>query len=118
MSSVARLLRPGGRLVAEAFVFDPEKAQNGVSVRHVGLDRVLLDVVQVDEGEQAITGQRIEITETGNRLFPYVLRYAAPDQMDAIATAAGLRLEDRWEDWHGTAFHDGSPAHVSVWSKP
>ena len=118
MSSVARLLRPGGRLVAEAFVFDPEKAQNGVSVRHVGLDRVLLDVVQVDEGEQAITGQRIEITETGNRLFPYVLRYAAPDQMDAMATAAGLRLEDRWEDWHGTAFHDGSPAHVSVWSKP
>ena len=75
-------------------------------------------VVQFDEAEQVITGQRIEISAAGNRLFPYVLRYASPDQMDDMATAAGLRLEDRSEDWHGATFDDSSPAHVSVWSKP
>ena len=83
----------------------------------MGLDRVLLDVVKVDGAEQVITGQRIEISAAGNRLFPYVLRYATPNQMDAMASAAGLRLEDRSEDWHGTTFDDGSPAHVSVWVK-
>jgi ubiquinone/menaquinone biosynthesis C-methylase UbiE len=118
MASAARLLRMGGRLVVEAFVFDPEKAHDGVSTRLVELDRVLLDVVQFDEAEQVITGQRIEISAAGNRLFPYVLRYASPDQMDDMATAAGLRLEDRSEDWHGATFDDSSPAHVSVWSKP
>jgi len=92
-------------------------ARDGVSVRDVDLDRVLLDVVKVDQAEQVITGQRIEISAAGNRLFPYVLRYATPEQLDVMATTAGLELEDRWEDWHGTTFDDTSPAHVSIWSK-
>ena len=117
MASAARLLQGGGRFVVEAFVPDPKLATDGVSARHVDLDRVLLDVVKVDGAEQVITGQRIEISAAGNRLFPYVLRYATPEQMDAMASAAGLRLEDRAEDWHGTTFDDGSPAHVSVWVK-
>lgn len=117
MASAARLLQGGGRFVVEAFVPDPKLATDSVSARHVGLDRVLLDVVKVDGAEQVITGQRIEISAAGNRLFPYVLRYATPEQMDAMASAAGLRLEDRAEDWHGTTFDDGSPAHVSVWVK-
>jgi len=117
MVSTARLLRSGGRLLMEAFVPDPEVARDGVSVREVDLDRVLLDVVKVDQAEQVITGQRIEISAAGNRLFPYVLRYATPEQLDVMATTAGLVLEDRWEDWHGTTFDDRSPAHVSVWSK-
>ena len=117
MASAARLLQGGGRFVVEAFVPDPKLAPAGVSARYVGLDRVLLDVVKVDGAEQVITGQRIEISAAGNRLFPYVLRYATPEQMDAMASAAGLRLEDRAENWHGTTFDDGSPAHVSVWVK-
>ena len=117
MASAARLLRSGGRFLVEAFVPDPEMARDGVSVRDVDLDRVLLDVVKVDQAEQVITGQRIEISAAGNRLFPYVLRYATPEQLDVMATTAGLVLEDRWEDWHGAAFDDRSPAHVSVWSK-
>ena len=117
MASAARLLQGGGRFVVEAFVPDPKLATDGVSARYVGLDRVLLDVVKVDGAKQVITGQRIEISAAGNRLFPYVLRYATPNQMDAMASAAGLRLEDRAEDWHGTTFDDESPAHVSVWVK-
>ena len=117
VGSVARLLRPGGRYVIEAFVPDPE-AHDGLSVRDVGLDRVLLDVVRTDVEAQIITGQRIEVTATGNRLFPYVLRYATPDQLDAMATAAGLVLEGRTEDWSGTPFTGDSPLHVSTWRSP
>ena len=117
VASVARLLRPGGRFVIEAFVPDPE-AHDGLSVRDVGLDRVLLDVVRTDVEAQIITGQRIEVTATGNRLFPYVLRYATPDQLDAMATAAGLVLEGRTGDWSGTPFTGDSPLHVSTWRSP
>ena len=117
VDSVSRLLHPGGRFVIEAFVPDPE-AHDGLSVRDVGLDRVLLDVVHTDVKAQIITGQRIEVTAAGNRLFPYVLRYATPDQLDAMATASGLALEDRTGDWSGTPFTEDSPFHVSTWRSP
>ena len=117
VAAVARLLRPGGRFVVEAFVPAPE-AYDGVSVRKIDVDRVLLDVAAIDSDTQVIAGQRIEITPAGNRLFPYLLRYATPEQFDALAADVGLSLEHRWADWSGTPFDDeGSQSHVSVWQR-
>jgi SAM-dependent methyltransferase len=117
VAAVARLLRPGGRFVVEAFVPAPE-AYDGVSVRKIDVDRVLLDVAAIDPDTQVIAGQRIEITPAGNRLFPYLLRYATPEQFDALAADVGLSLEHRWADWSGTPFDDeGSHSHVSVWQR-
>ena len=117
VAAVARLLRPGGRFVVEAFVPAPE-AYDGVSVRKIDVDRVLLDVASIDPDTQVIAGQRIEITPAGNRLFPYLLRYATPEQFDALAAGVGLSLEHRWADWSGTPFDDeGSQSHVSVWQR-
>ena len=117
VAAVARLLRPGGRFVVEAFVPAPE-AYDGVSVRTIDVDRVLLDVASIDPDTQVIAGQRIEITPAGNRLFPYLLRYATPEQFDALAADVGLSLEHRWADWSGTPFDDeGSQSHVSVWQR-
>ncbi|MEC9202268.1 MAG: class I SAM-dependent methyltransferase [Actinomycetota bacterium] len=117
VAAVARLLRPGGRFVVEAFVPAPE-AYDGVSVRKIDVDRVLLDVAAIDSDTQVIAGQRIEITPAGNRLFPYLLRYATPEQFDALAAGVGLSLEHRWADWSGTPFDDeGSQSHVSVWQR-
>ena len=117
VTAVARLLRPGGRFVVEAFVPAPE-AHDGMSVRAIEVDRVLLDVATIDPDTQLITGQRIEISEAGNRLFPYLLRYATPAQFDDLAAGAGLALEYRWADWSGTAFDEASASHVSAWRKP
>lgn len=115
VAAVARLLRPGGRFVVEAFVPAPE-AHDGMSIRSIDVDRVLLDVATIDPDTQLITGQRIEISEAGNRLFPYLLRYVTPEQLDALAAGAGLSLEHRWADWSGTPFDDeASASHVSVW---
>ena len=114
---VSRLLEPGGRFVMEAFVPDPG-AHDGMSVRAVELDRVVMDVTVTDLDKQLITGQRIEITETGNRMFPYHLRYATPDQIDQMASAAGLDLEYRWADWSRSEFNRESGYHVSVWRRP
>jgi hypothetical protein len=35
-----------------------------------------------------------------------------------MARLAGLRLKDRWADWHGAPLSEDSRSHVSVWEKP
>ena len=119
LQGVAQLLGIDGRLFLEAFVPDPDAhdptGAGTVTVRSIELDRVVLDVVAIDPDAQTITGQRIEMTADGNRLLPYVLRYATAEQLDAMAAEAGLVLVDRHRDWSGMPFTDGSDTHVSTW---
>ncbi|MEE2767846.1 MAG: class I SAM-dependent methyltransferase [Actinomycetota bacterium] len=117
IAGAAELLAPGGRLVVEAFVPDPD-AHEGVSIRAIEADAVVLDIARFNRESQEITGSRVEISGSGNRLFPYYLRYATPDQIDLMATTAGLMLQERWADWSSTPFDEESPGHVSIWSKP
>ena len=109
---VARRLRPGGHFVVETFVPDQQHdttAQSDVSVRSMTVDRVVLSVSQNDPGKQQAFGQFIEITETGGvRLRPWSIRWATLPQLDAMASAAGFELADRWADMSGAPFdHDG-----------
>ena len=117
VAGVARLLAPGGHFAVEAFVPDPD-SHEGISVRAIEADAVVLDIARFDRDTQEIVGQRVEVGASGNRLFPYHLRYATPDQMDAMATAAGLAARGRWADWSGSPFNEDSTGHVSVWSRP
>jgi SAM-dependent methyltransferase len=115
--NVAARLRPGGRFVVEAFV--PDSGRVGptdvVVPRHVAADRVVLSVTQSRPDEQTLLGQYIDITEGGIRLRPWHIRYGRPDQLDAMARAAGLTLEGRFAGWREEPFDDDSPAHVSVY---
>jgi SAM-dependent methyltransferase len=117
VAGVARLLAPGGHFAVEAFVPDPD-SHEGISVRAIEADAVVLDIARFDRDTQEIVGQRVEVGASGNRLFPYHLRYATPDQMDVMATAAGLAARGRWADWSGSPFNEDSTGHVSVWSRP
>jgi hypothetical protein len=45
-------------------------------------------------------------------------RYVWPSELDLMALLAGLRLRDRWSDWHRAPFTIESTSHVSVWEKP
>ena len=74
------------------------------SPRHLTADEVVLTVSQHDRAEQTITGQHIHLTEAGIRLRPWHLRYAGPDELDAMAAAAGLELAWRHADWAGAPF--------------
>ena len=117
VAGAAGLLAPGGYFVVEAFVPDPN-SHEGISIRAIESDAVVLDIASFDRSTQEIVGQRVEVGVSGNRLFPYHLRYATPRQIDAMATAAGLVARDRWADWSGSSFEEDSTSHVSVWSKP
>ena len=66
--------------------------------------------------DQRADGQFVEFTERGGvRLRPWSIRWATPEQLDAMAAAAGMTLVDRWEDMTMTPFDDDSPGHVSVY---
>lgn len=113
----ARHLVPGGRVAIEAFVPpEPGTAPNSVvSPRTIAADHVVLTVARRDEAAQTIAGQHIEISEAGIKLRPWMVRYAAPRELDEMAAEAGLTLVRRDADWRGTPFDDTSTAHVSLY---
>lgn len=117
MTAIAQRLAGGGRLVIEAFVPSEDAAAgNSVSVRSLAADRVVLSASRTDPQRQIAEGQHIEFTETGGvRLRPWAVRWATPEQLDHMATTAGLRREHRWSDFAGTAFDAHSTRHVSVY---
>jgi SAM-dependent methyltransferase len=102
-----RVLRNAGAFVVETFVpVSGTSVRSGVDVRRIEIDRVVLSASRLDPRDQTISGQHIQIDETGIRLRPWFLHYAYPDELDAIAAAQGFEPEDRWGDWSGTAFDD------------
>jgi SAM-dependent methyltransferase len=119
VANVADRLRPGGSFVVEAFVPDPEPSGDGGRVvpSVIDSDRVVLQVTRRDADAQTVSGNTVTITERGIRLRPWLIRYAAPAELDAMATAAGLDLVERWSDWRGSAFDDESSRHVTVYRK-
>ncbi len=119
LQRVHDVLAPGGWFVLEAFVPPADDGDtSGVSARTVEVDRVVLTAARRDAATQTISGQHIEITEQGVRLRPWMVRYAAPAELDAMAAAAGLRLIERHADWHGAPFHEASDSHVSAYRRP
>jgi hypothetical protein len=90
-----------------------------VSTQTVAIDRVVLAVADHDAAQQVITGQHIELRDGQPvRLRPWRLRYLHPEQLDALAVAAGLEREYRWADWSGAPFKDDSETHVTIYRRP
>jgi hypothetical protein len=80
--------------------------------------RVALDVARIDPATQFMYTTQVHLRDGGVRVHPANHRYAWPSELDLMARLAGLRLEDRWEDWQGTPFTGTSQSHVSVYRKP
>jgi SAM-dependent methyltransferase len=119
LARVAERLRPGGCFLIEAFVPDSATGagiDGALTPKHITADEVVLSVSQRDRAAQTITGQHVHVTEAGIRLRPWHLRYATPDQLDAMAADAGLALAWRDAGWCGEPFDDTSGVHVSAYT--
>jgi SAM-dependent methyltransferase len=117
---VASLLAPQGVFVVEAFV-PAERGTAGpagsVSPRRITADEVVLSVSHHDAPQQTISGQHVHITDRGIRLRPWHLRYAPPEELDAMAAEAGLTLTWRCADWAETPFGPDAGVHVSAYHR-
>lgn len=113
-----RLESNTGRFVVEAFVPDPSRfvRDQHLEVTHVGLDGAKINASRHDPAARRVDSLIMWLSDDGVRTWPARLRYSYPAELDAMAEAAGLRLEDRWSDWDGGRFDESdSPKHVSVY---
>ena len=118
LAEAARVVRPTGRVVIEAFVAadaDPS-IDRLVTTRAIDAGRVVLTATIRDSEQQIITGQHIDITEAGIRLRPWQVRYSLPDELDAMAGQAGLDLVERYASWDRAEFGPASENHISVYA--
>ena len=118
LQAAASLLAPGGHLIVETSLpgagseapsdgttpVAGEFEVDGVDVRAIETDRVVLSAWQHDPATQNIRGQMIDIGAGGIRLRPWRLHYRTTAQLDAAAGDAGLVLVQRWADWKGGRF--------------
>jgi SAM-dependent methyltransferase len=121
LQKVAGMLAAGGHLVVEAFVppsgDERDPAVSTVEPRHIGLDEVVLSVSRIDPATRTVTGQHVQISERGIRLRPWMLHYATPDELDAHAADAGLRLVERHAGWRGEPFTGDASVHISTYAR-
>ena len=118
MAAVAARLTTDGRFVIEAFVPDPDAEGDRVEVRDLAADRVVLSISRTDADGQRASGQFVELRNGEPvRLRPWAIRWATPDQLDAMAEEVGLRLEHRWGSWDRAPFGPDHASHISVYRR-
>jgi SAM-dependent methyltransferase len=117
--NVARVLAPGGAFVVEAFVPDPADFDRDeqVQVREVTEDSATIRLHRYDRDAQTFIRQTITLDREGVHLRPFAMRYCWPEQIDEMAQAAGLRLTERYADWHRHRFDASSRSHISVYRR-
>jgi SAM-dependent methyltransferase len=117
--NAARHLGPGGRFVVELWIpgirrFPP--GQQAVPF-HVGMHHVGFDTYDLTTQQGTSHHYRREPDGTVTYRASN-FRYIWPAECDLMAQLAGLELEHRFADWHGSMFTNDSENHVSVWRKP
>ncbi len=118
--NAARHLAPGGRFVVEVGVPGLRLLPPGqravpfdVSEQHTGFD-TYDDLVT----QQATSHHYSREPDGSIRYGVHHFRYVWPAECDLMAALAGLELEQRVADWHGSPFTSDSTSHVSVWRRP
>ena len=116
-AAVARHLMPGGAFVIEAFVPDLSRFDRNqrVGVSEITSDQVIIDVSRHDRAAQQVASHHVAISAEGIALFPVLVRYSYPPELDLMARLAGLRLDVRWAGWDRSVFGAESGNHVSVY---
>ncbi|MYR47701.1 methyltransferase domain-containing protein [Streptomyces sp. SID4928] len=130
MESAASVLQPGGSLVVETFVpragLLPDGPNPGVLpeesdvvVKQWAADQVVLFAARNTASANRFDYHEIVLRDGEPvRLHPGRMRYLWPNEIDAMASSAGLSLSHRWSNWDRSPYSaDTSRKHVSVYTK-
>ncbi len=119
-ASAARALTDDGVFLVEAFVPDAGRydQHQRVAAEYVSPDRVFLEVSRHDPVTQTSMSQHVVLESGKVEMYPVLIRYAFPSEMDLMARLAGLVLRHRWGGWERQPFTSDSHLHISVYGRP
>jgi hypothetical protein len=105
--------------VIECFVPDLARFDHDqrVQARSVTEDSAVIEVSRHDKVQQRVNTQMITLDGQGIHLRPVAIRYTWPAELDLMADRAGLRLTERYADWHRRPFTSTSDGHVSLYQR-
>ncbi|PAP98602.1 class I SAM-dependent methyltransferase (plasmid) [Mesorhizobium mediterraneum] len=117
--SVAEVLDDQGSLVLELDVPALEGFVNGQKITTLFVDHenTILNAHVHDPLNQNLVSSLLWFSGTSVRRLPHRARYVYHQELDTMAELVGLKLVERWGDWAGGAFTEGSKRHISVYSR-
>ncbi|MGI8880562.1 MAG: class I SAM-dependent methyltransferase [Jatrophihabitans sp.] len=121
VSAAARHLGPRGMLFIEAFRPDPTRfgSTGRRTEQRPTTDATGHEVRSVhDPHAQTVRITHLLRTATDEQTYEVTLTYATESQLDAMATAAGLHLVNRWHDWTGAPARKSSTDPISIYRSP
>lgn len=116
MQSAARHLGPSGRVYVDLGMPRPW-ASSGVNFDRALDDGAVLYQRYLNSVTQQIDFRRIIIRNNSVDVMSRNTRYIWPSELDLMARLAGLRLTDRWSNWHGAEVTEASEAFISVYAR-
>ena len=117
-ANAAAHLRPGGCFLVENYVPALQRLPPGETTRVFTATPEHLGYEQYDLATQTATSHHHWTIEGRLTTFTSRHRYVWPSELDLMARLAGLRLRERWSDWHRTPFRSDSRNHISIWQQP
>ena len=116
--NAAAHLEPGGTFVIEVVVPSLRRLPLGESFVPFDITASHLGIDEYDVANQTLISHHYWISDGRATTFDSPHRYAWPAEYDLMAQLAGMRLRERWSNWHREPFTSESTSHVSVWEKP
>jgi SAM-dependent methyltransferase len=116
--NVAGHLEPGGRFVIEVYIPQLRRLPPGETVHAFTVTPTHLGFEEYDLARQVAFSHHYWAVDGQLETYSTPHRYVWPSELDLMARLAGLRLRERWSDWHRAPFTSDSASHVSVWEKP
>ena len=114
----AASLAPGGHIIVDCFVPSQDMPEHSGPTPHRSSSRgYITSEVHVDKSQQLIDGVFIEVVDEQAVRREWKVRYASTHEIDSMASAAGLQLEQRWETYSKDSFTEHSRRHISVYGK-
>jgi SAM-dependent methyltransferase len=121
LTTCARALAPGGAVVIEthnpAYVeaIHDGRPRDSFFIPYPGGDSGLLSYSNLDPVGRTWQLSHIWFEDGGSQVASETSRLTTPDEIDAYAERAGLRLASRHGDWAGSAFAGTEPTVICVY---
>jgi SAM-dependent methyltransferase len=115
--NVAEHLEPHGLFVIENYIPALQQLPPGETTRVFTRTPTHIGIEEYDLGRQIAISRHYWFIDGELRTFASPHRYLWPAELDLMARLAGMRLRERWTDWHRTPFTGESRDHISVWEK-